>query len=42
MKCPVSLLPDDSGSPAGVLFVIGVIAAISYAMKAGSRQPQKA
>jgi len=41
MKCPVSMLPGASGSPAGVLFVIGAIAAIAYAMKAGSQQPQK-
>lgn len=33
MKCPVSMLPSASSSPAGVLFVIGAIAAIAYAMK---------
>lgn len=40
MKCPVSMLPSAGSSTGSILFVIGVIAAISYAMHA-QQQPQK-
>ncbi|ADI28522.1 hypothetical protein [Methylotenera versatilis] len=34
MKCPVSMLPRVGSSTASILFVIGVIATISYALHA--------
>lgn len=33
MKCPVSMLPNGGDSMGSMLFVIGVIAAISYVIK---------
>ena len=48
MKCPVSMLPSGGNSPIAILFVIGAIAAITYAMaaqnnqaKTSATQPQK-
>ncbi len=34
MKCPVSMLPTSGTSHTSILFVIGVIATISYALQA--------
>jgi len=41
MKCPVSMLPGLGGSLTGVLFVIGIIATVSYAIKAGNQPASK-
>lgn len=34
MKCPVSMLPASGTAPTSILFVIGVIATISYVLQA--------
>lgn len=34
MKCPVSMLPGSGHASGSVLFVIGVIATIAYAIQA--------
>lgn len=41
MKCPVSMLPGVGTAPSSVLFVIGAIAAITYAIQANKQSQQR-